>query len=68
MDINSIQIRIGLRLGCNICTTHTFLYESLVTLKGLHALSCQKSVGKYQRYTKLIDVIIYIPSTLEPTG
>ena len=74
MDNNSIRICIGLRLGCNICSAHTCLCGSLVTPKGLHGLSCQKSVGRIPCHTELNDIIgqtlslLQVPTTREPTG
>ncbi len=43
IDNNTLRICIGLRLGCDICSTHTCLCGSIVSKKGLHGLSCQKS-------------------------
>lgn len=74
MDDNSIRICVGLRLGCDICSVHTCICGSIVTPKGLHGLSCQKSAGRNQRHIELNNIIsrslssLHIPTKLEPSG
>lgn len=74
MDNNTLRICIGLRLGCNICSTHTCICRSLVLPNGLHGLSCPKCIAKYQRHIGMNDIIhrtlssLHIPANLEPMG
>ena len=64
----------GLRLGIDICESHTCVCGSLVDVKGSHALSCKHTSGRLIRHNHLNDVVLRsltrasIPATREPAG
>ena len=70
----AIRVAIGLRLGLNICESHTCLCGANVDARGLHGLACKRSAGRSTRHHQLNDLIwralkrADIPSTKEPTG
>jgi hypothetical protein len=67
-------VRIGLRLGCNLCTPHICKCNAKVDEIGTHGLSCFKSSGRFSRHTEINSIInrsltsIHVNSILEPNG
>jgi hypothetical protein len=74
LDNTSLQVCIGLRLGCNLCTPHICKCNAKVDEIGTHGLSCFKSSGRFSRHTEINSIInrsltsIHVNSTLEPNG
>lgn len=74
LNNNSFRIAVGLRLGCDLCEPHFCICGEKVDSKGIHGLSCCKSVGRYSRHFEINNLIqralstAQIPSTLEPVG
>lgn len=74
LDNNTIRVCMGLRLGCDICRPYQCACGATVDSKGLHALSCKKSAGRFFRHATVNQCIkralgtIDIPSILEPCG
>jgi hypothetical protein len=74
LDNNSVQVCIGLRLGCKLCTPHICKCNAKVREIGIHGLSCYKSSGRFSRHTEINCIInrsltsIHVNSTLEPNG
>jgi hypothetical protein len=74
LDNTSFQVCIGLRLGCNLCTSHICKCNAKVDEIGTHGLSCFKSSGRFSRHTEINSIInrsltsIHVNSTLEPNG
>ena len=72
LDDQQLRISIGLRLGANICVTHTCHCGKRVEQDGLHGLSCTKSAGRFSRHATLNSLIkqtlgsLDLPSVLEP--
>jgi hypothetical protein len=50
LDNTSLQVCIGLRLGCNPCAPHICKRNARVNEIGTHGLSCFKSSGKFSRH------------------
>jgi hypothetical protein len=74
LDNNTIRVCMGLRLGCDICRPYQCACGATVDSKGLHALSCKKSAGRFSRHSTVNNCIkralgtVEIPSILEPCG
>ena len=75
LDPETVRIAVALRLGAPVCEPHVCrLCGRQVKLLGHHALSCQKSVGRFPRHAHLNDLVkrilsaAGIPSVLEPAG
>ena len=68
------NVRIGLRLGANICVAHTCHCGKRVEQDDLHGFSCTKSAGRYSRHATLNFLIkqtlgsLDLPLMLEPRG
>ena len=74
LDPESFRIAIALRVGAPVCEPHTCRCGRQMDARGLHALSCKYSAGRYPRHAALNDVIkralqsAGLPSVLEPVG
>lgn len=74
LDDESLRIAVALRLGCNVCESHSCVCSKQVDVRGLHGLSCCKSAGRFPRHYMLNEVIrralvsAGVPCTLEPLG
>ncbi|CAL8119405.1 unnamed protein product [Orchesella dallaii] len=74
LDADTLRIAVSLRLGLDICQTHTCVCGVTVDATGRHGLSCCKSAGRFSRHAALNDVIrralntAGYPSVLEPPG
>jgi hypothetical protein len=75
LDNTSFQVCIGLRLGCNLCTSHICKCNAKVDESGIHGLSCSKSSGRFSKHTEINSIIInrsltsiHVNSNLEPNG
>ena len=74
LDNNQFRIACALRLGANICHTHSCICGKSVSPKGIHGLSCQKSAGRHPRHSACNDLIKRFLSsadfsaTREPNG
>ena len=70
----AIRVAVGLRLGLNICESHTCPCGANVDAQALHGLACKRSAGRSTRHQQLNDLSwralkrADIPSTKEPTG
>jgi len=67
-------VAVGLRLGVDLCISHTCPCGLLVDTKGSHSLSCKLACGRMTRHFQLNDVIFRalasaeIPASKEPSG
>ncbi|KAI5743815.1 hypothetical protein M8J77_022482 [Diaphorina citri] len=74
LDDQAFQICVGLRLGSKICRSFKCKCGETVDERGHHALSCEKSGGRYYRHAEVNGIIqraltsINIPAQLEPVG
>ena len=75
LDPETVRIAVALRLGAPVCEPHSCrLCGRSVNRLGHHALSCQKSAGRFPRHAQLNDLVkrslsaAGIPSVLEPVG
>ena len=74
LDDEAVRIAVGLRLGTDICHSHTCCCGAAVDVRGTHALSCKRSSGRLVRHNYINDVIhrslsrAGIPATKEPHG
>ena len=74
LDDEAVRVAVGLRLGTNLCVSHTCPYSKLVDASGRHSLSCKLATGRTSRHQNLNDVIhrafirSYIPTVKEPMG
>jgi hypothetical protein len=74
LDNEAIRVAVGLRLGANLCDSHTCRCGTLVNCRGSHGLSCKRGSGKIARHNLINDIIFHalssagIPSTKEPIG
>uniref|UniRef100_A0A8D9A679 Uncharacterized protein n=1 Tax=Cacopsylla melanoneura TaxID=428564 RepID=A0A8D9A679_9HEMI len=75
IESRAFRICIGLRLGCTLVRSQPCICGvASVDEKGLHSLSCQKSVGRFSRHASLNNVLKRalgaggIPCQLEPVG
>lgn len=74
LNNDAARIAVALRLGNNICEPHPCICGEMVNRNGLHALSCNKTKGKYYRHTdinKLFGMAFTAascPNDLEPYG
>ena len=71
----TIRVATSLRLGSPICVPHDCtLCDRRIDERGLHGLSCRRSVGRLPRHTLLNAIIkeslatANVPSVLEPQG
>ena len=75
MDVSTIRVAVGLRLGAHLCRPHTCRQCSAeVDSVATHGLSCRWSEGRHHRHAAVNDIIhralssAKIPSRLEPSG
>jgi hypothetical protein len=72
LDNTSFQVCIGLRLGCNLCTSHICKCNAKVDEIVIHGLNCSKSSDRFSRHTEINSIInrsltsIHVNLTLEP--
>ena len=71
----TIRVATSLRLGSPICAPHDCTHcGRRIDERGLHGLSCRRSVGRLPRHTQLNAIIkeslasANVPSVLEPQG
>ena len=58
LDINTLRIAAGLRLGLAICAPHVCARcTAPVSCLGDHGLSCSRSLGRHPRHRAINDVI-----------
>jgi hypothetical protein len=58
LDNTSFQVCIGLRLGCNLCTSHICKCNAKVDEIGILGLSCSKSSGRFSRHAEINSTIL----------
>ena len=69
-----IRISVRTRLGARTCEPRTCPCGKTVDTRGLHSLSCRKSVTRHQRHSNLNDIIwravkrAQIPAVRVPVG
>lgn len=74
LDPESFRVAIALRVGAEVCVSHSCRCGRLMDARGLHGLSCRYSAGRHPRHAALNDVIrralqsAGVPSVLEPVG
>ena len=74
LDSETFRVSVALRVGAEVCGTHTCRCGRVMDAKGLHGLSCRYSAGRHPRHAALNDIILRslrsagIPSILEPVG
>lgn len=74
LDNDSARVAVALRLGNNVCEPHWCGCGELVDPKGYHALSCNKTKGKYPRHGEINKTFSMafssagVPTNLEPYG
>ena len=75
MDDNTIEVPVGLRLGCSLCKPHTCQHCGAdVDALATHDHSCRQSEGCHFHHSLVNDIIHHtlsaakIPSRLEPSG
>ncbi|HSN23887.1 MAG TPA: hypothetical protein VLS45_06920, partial [Methylomicrobium sp.] len=74
LDDEAVRVAVGLRLGTNLCVSHTCPCGELVDASGRHSLSCKLAAGRMSRHHNLNDVIhrafirANIPAVKEPSG
>uniref|UniRef100_A0A8D8VMK6 Uncharacterized protein n=1 Tax=Cacopsylla melanoneura TaxID=428564 RepID=A0A8D8VMK6_9HEMI len=57
VESRSFRVCVGLRLGSTICRPHPCLCGEIVDCKGIHALNCEQSKGRYSRHSNLNDIV-----------
>ena len=55
-NCEAVRIEIGLRLGLNICKSHSCPCD-VVDAKGIHRLSCKRSAGRSTRHQQINDLL-----------
>ena len=72
---DTIRVAVGLRLGAQLCATHSCPHcGTEVDTTGVHGLSCRRSEGRIPRHAALNNIVhrtltaANIPATLEPRG
>ena len=74
LDNDNITVGVATRLGLRLCESHTCRCGTSIDWRGLHALSCRFSAGRFPRHSALNDIIkraldvAGFPSLLEPAG
>jgi hypothetical protein len=74
LDNDSARVAVALRLGNNVCEPHWCVCGEMVDPKGYHALSCNKTKGKYPRHGEINKTFSMafssagFPTNLEPYG
>ncbi len=74
LDDESIRVAVGLRLGADICESHTCVCDATVNVHCSHTLSCKRISGRLMRHNYLNNVIwrsltpTTIPATKAPRG
>ena len=69
-----IRVAVGYRLGSFICQPHQCVRGSFVGARGLHGLSCRKSVPRNVRHSLINDILwraikkAQVPACKEPVG
>src|ERR1700743_1881579 len=53
MSTNAIRVATGLRLGANLCRSHTCRCDVLVDARGNQGLTCGRSAGLHQRHSMI---------------
>lgn len=70
----AVRVSVGLRLGIDICQPHPCPCGEQVDGRGIHALSCKHSSGRFTRHHAINDAIsralskAHIPCIKEPSG
>ena len=74
LDSETFRVSIALRVGAEVCSTHTCRCGRVMDARGLHGLSCKYSAGRHPRHAALNEIVMRslrsagIPSILEPVG
>ena len=74
LDNDSARTAVALRCGNNVCEPHPCGCGEMVDPKGYHALSCNKTKGKYPRHGEINKTFSMafssagVPNNLEPYG
>ena len=69
-----IRLAVAYRLGTRACSPYTCAFGKAVDARGLHGLSCRRSISRHQRHSMINDIIwraikrAKIPTHKEPTG
>ena len=57
MDNATVRIAVGLRLGAPIVRPHVCVCVKMVTIDGLHGLSCRNGSGRHSRHNQVNDLL-----------
>ena len=57
LENQQFRIAVALRLGANVCHSHTCICGKNVLSDGIHGLSCQRSAGRHPRHSHINDLI-----------
>ena len=57
LDIESVCVAAGLRLGAALVHPHRCVCEALVLADGHHGLACRKSVCQHSRHNQINDIV-----------
>lgn len=57
MDNTTVRIAAGLRLGAPIVRPHVCVCGKMVTVDGLHGLSCRHGSGRHSRHNQVNDLL-----------
>jgi hypothetical protein len=57
MDNATVRIAVGLRLGAPIVRPHVCVCGKMVTVDGLHGLSCRNGSGRHSRHNQVNDLL-----------
>ena len=74
LDNDSTRVAVALRLGNKVCEPHWCVCGEMADPKGYHALSCNKSKGKYPRHGEINKTFSMafssagVPNNFEPYG
>lgn len=74
LDDEAVRVSVGLRLGAEICATHTCPCGATVEANGSHGLACPLGPGRAARHSVINDMVwrslvkAGFPSNKEPNG
>ena len=74
LDNEAIRVAVGLRLGLKLCAPHACPCGAAVDARGVHGLSCKRSLGRSIRHSLINDLVVRamerakIPAVKEPVG
>ena len=69
-----IRLSVAQRLGVKACSPYTCVCDKFIDARGLHGLSCKRSMARHQRHSMVNDIIwravrhAKVPAHKKPTG